>query len=355
MQIMLIGLKVVFWMVLIPYCCGIPLASGFGKFGRSTPMTMLSGYLLVLSVFQVYYLFFVLFYNHFTPLVWVSGISYIVIAVVASVLKGKYHLGGRRAGKSKKDSLERVFWIVFIILFLYQISMTLLFYYPDGDDSFYAVTSVITATNDNMYINLPYTGETSSLDKRHAFSSAPIFIAFLGKVCGIHPIIVSNIFFSIAVMVLVYMIYYLIAFLLLEENKEYIPLFLITICILYLFGNNTVYQDTTFLMTRTGQGKALLSNIVPASAILGLLLLSASVDKKNIVKSETAVWILMSQVIMIAGCTSTMGMFLGPFIVGGGVLLLAIFYKRPQMLLKLIFAMLPILFCGGLYLLVAYF
>ncbi len=169
-----------------------------------------------------------------------------------------------------------------------------------------------------------------------------------------HPVIMSNVFFSVAVIILTYMLYKLIATVLLEDKKEYIPLFMITICILYLFGNSTIYQDTTFLLTRTGQGKAFLANLIPAASVLGLLLLNDNLKSKEEFNKSNAVWVLLSQVILAAGYTSTMGMFMGPLLVGGGVLLLAIQYKRPYILMKLFVTMLPILVCGGLYIVIAY-
>lgn len=354
MQIITIGIRLVFWMIVIPYCLGIPLASRFGMYGRTLEMTLVSGYFLMVSIFQVYYLFFVLFYNHFIPLVWLSAITFFMIALGSLIILGKHHIGGRKSGKQKKEPLEVCLWLVFAVLLGVQLIMTVMYAYPDGDDAFYAVTSVITDTNNNMYINIPYTGETSVLDKRHAFSSAPILIAFLGRVCGVHPVIMSNVFFSVAVIILTYMLYKLIATVLLEDKKEYIPLFMITICILYLFGNSTIYQDTTFLLTRTGQGKAFLANLIPAASVLGLLLLNNNLKSKEEFNKSNAVWILLSQVILAAGYTSTMGMFMGPLLVGGGVLLLAIQYKRPYLLVKLFVTMLPILICGGLYIVIAY-
>ncbi|MDD3665042.1 MAG: DUF6077 domain-containing protein [Bacteroidales bacterium] len=354
MQIIIISIRLIFWMIVIPYCLGIPLASRFGMYGRTIEMTLVSGYFLMVSIFQIYYLFFVLFYNHFIPLVWLSAVTFLLIAICSVIKSGKYHIGGRKYGRHKKKVLEICLWIGFAVLFGIQLIMTVMYAYPDGDDAFYAVTALITETNNNMYINIPYTGETSVLDKRHAFSSAPIFIAFLGRVCSVHPVVMSNVFFSIAVIILTYMLYKLIAVELLEDKKEYIPLFMITICILYLFGNSTIYQNTTFLITRTGQGKAFLANVIPIASILGLLLLNKNLENKDELNKSNAALVLLSLVMLAAGYTSTMGMFMGPLLIGGGILLLAIRYKLPLLLFKLFIIMLPTLICGGFYIIFAY-
>lgn len=353
MQMILIGIKLFFWMFIIPYSCGIPLASGFGVRGRSFEMTWVSGYLIMVSVFQIYYTFFILFYNHFTPLVWLSGITYIAIALFAMIQYGKHHIGGRRAGRHKKSGREYVLWGIFGFLLLFQLYKTIFYYYPDGDDAFYAVTSVITTTNDNMYINIPYTGETSVLDKRHAFSSAPIFIAFLARICGIHPTVMSNVFFSVVIIVLTYMIYKLIAMELLEDKIEYIPLFMIFISILTLYGNNTIYQSSTFLLTRTGQGKAFLANLVPAVILLGLIYLD-QFEKGDRRDKAVPLWVFLACGMITAGYTSTMGIFLGPFLAGGGTIILAIRHKRKAILKKFIFAAMPLAILSILYLVLVY-
>ena len=127
---------------------------------------------------------------------WTTEILLVGFSVISFLRWGKFYIGSRNAGKTKKTKLEVLLWFIFGTLLAIQLYMTAFYAYPDGDDAFYTVTSVITETSQNMYINIPYTGETSVLDKRHAFSSAPIFMAFLGKVCGVHPTIMTNLFFS---------------------------------------------------------------------------------------------------------------------------------------------------------------
>ena len=353
MEIVITGIKLILWLVIIPYCCGIPVAKHFGKEGRYLEMTFVAGYLLMIAWFQLVYLGFVLFYNHFTPLVWCTGVLFMATAIIALRNQGGHHLGGRKSGRQKKTRGEVVLWGIFFVLLSLQLYMTIFYSYPDGDDAFYAVTSVITETNDNMYINIPYTGETSILDKRHAFSSAPVFIAFLARVCGVHPIIMSNIFFSIIVICLTYMIYKMIAVRLFSDQQEYVPVFLILISMFYLFGNSTIYQSTTFLLTRTGQGKAFLANIIPTATILALLYLDKEI-KESENDSDYGAWILLSLIMLAAGYTSTMGMFLGPFLAGGGVVLLSVRYRKPILLKYFAVAAFPLIVTGSLYLFKVY-
>ena len=347
----LTGVMLSFWMIIIPFCCGIPIARKFSREGRYLEMTFLSGYLVVISAVQVLYLGFVIWYNHFVPLVWTAGIFLVGFALFSFFRWGKFYIGSRNAGRIKKTRVEVLLWIVFGLLLSVQLYMTIFYAYPDGDDAFYTVTSLITDTSQNMYINIPYTGETSVLDKRHAFSSAPIFMAFLGRVCGVHPTVMTNLYFSCIVVILTYMIYKMIAVRLFEGGTVEIPLFMIFISIIYLFGNSTIYQSTTFLLTRTGQGKAFLSNIVPLAIILALL----HIVREMPVKVSVAPWVFLSLAMVTAGYTSTMGMFLAPMLAGGGIIVVAIRYHTPRVLLYYAVSVLPLGIMGILYLINVYF
>ena len=348
MQGIITGIKLLIWMLIIPYCCGMPLARHREKEENRIAMTFLMGYLFVISMFQVIYVGFVIFYNHFTPLVWVTAIFYLCFAAISILLFGKEHRGYWKKGRQQKKKTEWFLWIIFLFLLGFQLYKTVVFAYPDGDDAFYTVLSVITGTSDTMYLHVPYTGETSILDQRHAFSSAPVFMAFLGRVSGVHPVIMTNVAYSILVIVLVYLTYKLIANVLLEEDKEWTPLFLIVISLLYLYGNSTIYQDTTFLMTRTGQGKAFLANVIPETILLALLLLNQKMKRSK--EGEKEPWILLAMSMLAAGYTSTMGMFLAPFLSGIGIVILAIRFRRPVLLFRFMLAFAPLGILAGTYL-----
>lgn len=337
-----------FWLCIIPFCAGLSLTRGLHKSVQNLSMIMVTGYFMMLAIFQSIYLFFVVFYNHFEMLVIVFEVVMILFALISLIVNGKYRLTNRRQKEKVKWSTV-ILWFVVLLLVGFQCYKTVFFQFLDGDDSFYAVLPVITNTNNRMYVDLPYTGETSDIDKRHAFSSAPIFIAFLSRVCNIHPAIMAHVIFSVVVIVLMYMLYKLVADVLLEKEKAYVPLFLIFINIMNLYGNNTIYTSSTFLLTRTSQGKAFLANIIPAAAILGLLLVW-----KNLTREEpgraAAPWILLSGIMITAGYTSITGILFVGLPVGLGVLFLAIAYKKISLLVPCMLAMLPLFVFGLLYL-----
>ncbi len=149
------------------------------------------------------------------------------------------------------------------------------------------------------------------------------------------------------------MIHKLIATELLADKVETIPLFMIIMSILTLYGNSTIYQASTFLLTRTGQGKAFLANLVPAVTLLALLYIDKN-EKANQPDAKMTPWVVLSCSMLTAGYTSTMGMFLGPFLAGGGSLLLAFRHKKITIVRNFAIAALPLLILSILYLLLIY-
>lgn len=339
-------LSILMWLVVTPFCCGLSITRYMRKESQNLTMIMVTGYFLMLALFQVIYIPFIVFYNHFKPLVIVYGVGIAVFAVFSLVLNGRYWISYRKHVEQMPWS-RYALWMIALGLIGFQLYKTVFYQFHDGDDAFYAVTSVITYQNNNMYVKLPYTGEASTLDVRHAFSAAPIFISFLAGASGIHPTIVTHVIYACAVLLLFYMLVKLIADILVDKN--YVPLFLIFVSIMNLFGNNTIYTSSTFLLTRTSQGKAFLGNIIPAAAILGLLLVWKNLFQETPIKQRSAPWMLLSCIMVTAVYTSLMGLVLAALLIGGATVFFAIRYRMPKILLPCALSMTPLVVIGALY------
>lgn len=339
---------IMMWLVIAPFCLGLSLARWIKKEYQNLTMIMVMGYFVMLALFQAVYVPFIVFYNHFEPLVMVYAVMTAILAVVSLILNGGYWRKNRIVYRKGKWSTYGI-WVIALGLIGFQLYKTVVYQFHDGDDAFYAVTSVITNTTRNMYLYLPYTGESSLLDKRHAFSAAPIFISFLASVFHLHPTIVTHMVYSAFILLLTYMIYKLIGDILLE--KENVPLFLIFLSIINIFGNSTIYTSATFLLTRTGQGKAFLSNIIPAAGILGLLLVWKDMKAGQTGDERKAIpWIFLSLVMITAVYTSMMGILLAAMLVGGVTVLFVFLYRKLALLIPCMLAMTPLLAIGLLYL-----
>ena len=371
-------ISIVMWLLIAPFCLGLSLTRWIKKEYQSITMIMVTGYFIMLALFQVVYVPFIVFYNHFEPLVKVYAVLIAVLSAVSLIGNGAYWIQNRPIFRKIKWTTY-LLWLVALALIGFQLYKTIFYQFHDGDDAYYAVISVITNTTKNMYLYLPGTGESSLLDKRHAFSAAPVFISFLASVFHLHPTIVTHVVYSAWILVFFYMVYKLIGDILLE--KEHVPLFLIFVSIMNLYGNSTIFTSATFLLTRTGQGKAFLSNIIPAAGILGLLLvwkgLQQTIEKNQaeeqsdkrkadnfkelmngkLQKKEwhgkagtAAPWIFLSFVMITAVYTSMMGILLSALLVGGVTVLFVIIYKRLTLLMPCMISMTPLLCIGLLYL-----
>ena len=342
----------ILWGGAIPFFLGFMLAHKIDQQNTSICRAVIFGYLIVLALFQVVYVVVLLNWNSFDWLYRIfNGIIFIIL-----IISLKYYVTIKKLDKNKVKEKNKwkfnVLWLLFFVLFLLQIYKTIFYSYADGDDAFYTVTSVITNLKRSMYINIPYTGETSVLDFRHAFSSAPIFISFLAEASGIHPTIITNIVFSVIVIILNNMIHLEIGKLLLDTRKRYLPYYMIFINLLYLYNNETIYSSATFLLTRTGQGKAFLANIIPTVSILFLLIVSEKLKKEAFLQKEVLICYSVASCIMLtAGYTSTMGIILGPLVIMGGTVLLSLIDRTKKLYMASVLSVLPLALLTGIYLL----
>lgn len=341
-------LAIIVWFLAIPFCLGLPIAGKMKNRGKSIGMVFICGYFLEMAIFQFLYVFFVCFYNHFTPLVYTYGIFIALLSLLCAIRYRKF-VSRLFRGIKIEISWNSLLWVLVILLVGFQLYKTFFYQFVDGDDAFYAAISVITDRLDAMYLHLPYTGETSELDVRHAFSGAPIFVAFLGRVCNLHPTIIHHSVFPLFLIVLSYLIYEKIAEMLLGKKKEYIPLFLIFINLLQIFGGDSIYTTATFMLTRTAQGKAILSGVVIPAAFLGIFLWIRSLKGEKDTKMAI---LFLNLVMLVAGFTTMLGIAIVPMITGVVILLFVLQQKQIRPLLEYAFTLAPTFILAVIYLLV---
>lgn len=345
----------VLWLFLIPMALGMLVTKQMKKEWQGFPMVFVTGYLILFASFQFVYLWFVVFYNRFEVLTVVYAILIVAAAIISLTLSGRYWIKEVRdawAQKTMRISKGRLLlWSAVCLLVGLQLYNVIFYQFLDSDDAYYAAISVITNENLTMYKNIPYTGEPSGLDVRHAFSSAPVFISFVARLTGVHPTIITHSVYPVIVLLLFYMIMTILAGRLLKKQKEYIPLFLIFVSMFYLFGNASIYTDATFLLTRTSQGKAFLANVVPAALVMNLLHIWENENGRKRGGSHCIPFVMLSVTMITAVYASTMGVFLGPFIAGGGILIMMLSARKIRPFLPAVLSMIPLGIMGILILL----
>jgi hypothetical protein len=237
----------------------------------------------------------------------------------------------------------------------------------DGDDAYYVVESLLAQQADVMNTILPYTGMTTTLDIRHALAVITMWIAFIARMSGVHATIVSHSVIPLIVIPMVYLVYVEIGRILFRRRQEIIPVFMIVVSLLMIFGNVSIYTPATFFLTRTWQGKAMVSNLVfPMILWVFLWMLEDAKRTKLFGKAAEAgtesyaeykeanrlhrmsPWIVLGLINMLSGMCSSMGIVFGGGLVALFTLVLLIFARNMRVIIGAICCVIP----NAIYLLI---
>ena len=256
----------------------------------------------------------------------------------------------RPVGKfSRLTRTVQLQWILVFVLIAFQLIMAVTHASFDGDDAYYVVQSVITSETDTLYRILPYTGLSTSLDYRHAMAVFPIWIAYIARMTGIHATIISHTILPLVLIPITYWIYLEIGKKLFAEKKEQLPAYMLLVIALQIFGNVSIYPGSTFLLTRTWQGKSMLANvIIPAIFMILLWIFEGERGKKY---SRSGLWVLLFMMNIVAAMMSTASVFLNVVLLGVMGLVLSVCRKEWTILIKVGITCVPCAAYGLLYML----
>ncbi|MBQ8247868.1 MAG: hypothetical protein IJZ42_12105 [Lachnospiraceae bacterium] len=339
-------LLVMFWLLLVPFGCGLLLTCKLPKEQHRFEIVLLNGYLVMIALFQCLYLCFVLAGStSLKCLALIFGIAIVVYSGVSALL-GRGVIKDCISSIKNKEALG--IKLFFGCVVAVQLVMRLLQQVSDGDDAFYIATAAISVSNGTMNYMQPYTGfVTYDLDLRHAFSAAPIWLAFLSKVTMIRPVMMAHSILSLVLIALHYSIVVNLGGVLFKDKKKEKYLFACLVGLFNVYGYVSIYTAQTFFLTRTWQGKSIFANLF-LPVLLLLLLWFGEIKQKEKV---TNYYYLFAGIIMFAGTAmTTMASFILPMVFMLGMIFLAICQKRPSMLLKGMISCVPAGIVGILYL-----
>lgn len=387
-------LKLILFMFVIPFCIGVLFNGMLPVVRRTVGITFIFGYVIYFAVFELIAIPCMLHYvyNAFSYCTRFYLIISIVLAV-AGVVKviyllkkngldylvlfpGETHATAHELLSPRSDprmlklnySLEsRIYWVVFFVLLAVQVVLSMVMSSFDGDDAYYVVESLLAQQADVMNTILPYTGTSTSLDIRHALAVITMWIAFMARISGIHATIMSHTVMPVLVIPLVYLVYVEIARILFRRRQEVIPVFMIIVSFLMMFGNVSIYTPATFFLTRTWQGKAIVNSLVfPLIMWVFLWMLEDSrkrpvfgpkVDnntesyeeyKEHKTIYKLSPWIFLALINMLAGVCTSMGVIFGTGLVALFTLVLLLFERNLRVILGAICCVIP----NAVYLLV---
>ena len=332
---------------------GLPVAVGCGLQGMKKNEVMgesgllfwwIGGQMILWAVFQVVCVPFILLEMEVSYVVKVFGGVVALLGLwgaICLVVQGrrrKFHLLKSQDGKVEWSS-ERIAWLIFAGILVFQLIQAVRLAYGDGDDAYYVAVSTIAEDSGLMYRKLPYTGGSTDVDIRHGLAPFPIWITFLSIVSGMKPVSVAHLAVPFMLIPMTYGIFYLIGKKLFEGKRKCLPYFMIFTELLVLFGDYSFYTAERFMLARSRQGKAALGSIILPMLLFVLLLLLNHLQEKQ--KLTWQFWVLLCSV-MFAGCLcSTMGAFLLCLMVAVTGVCAAVGYRRWKLLIPLALCCVP--------------
>lgn len=342
-MIIIKGIGLIFWLLFVPFCIGLIPMRWIPENKRNVGVAFISGYLIMLPlcwlvtvpcILLVKYYSFRVMWKIFTVVVLAAAMLGVVLMVNAYrqktwvSLKPEIHL-------KKMTMEEKIGWLLFFILLGLQLYKSFTLASFDGDDAEYVAQSLVTQQSETMYLIKPYTGGTTSLDIRHSLAVLPIWVAYIGKMTGIHTTILTHSILPFVLVPLTYAVFYEIGKHLLRKKKEYLPAFMGLIALLQIFGNVSIYTNETFFLTRTWQGKAVAASFVIPATLWLLLWIFDKEEGETLKKCEhIGLWALLWCTNMTAGVCTSMVAFLNVGMIAAVAFWMMLAEKKFSILVK---------------------
>lgn len=345
MGISILGL--IFLLIICPVLIGTLITRFLKNDKDSILLAYASGMIGMLMMFQLIALPIIFLHGKFHVLAYAWGIAVVAISGI-SVLVGIINGHFLRVLRETINQMKRMDFRILIVvgLILMQIGFVGYFQHIDDDDATYIGTAVTAWSTDTMYKYSHNTGkEFGGYPARHMLAPFPIFISAVGELIQMHPTILAHTFLPMILIGFSYCIFFLIGKALWKNDWASIGIFMMFICILNIFGYQSVYTTSTFLLVRIWQGKAVLANII----LPFILYLFIRLVKQ---KENPMEWFLIFSTMVSATLVSSMGVVLAPVVLGSCVLFYSIRNKKILLLFKAGFCCAPCIVCGLLYILI---
>lgn len=239
-----------------------------------------------------------------------------------------------RTKDNKTSRAAILLWCAFAAFVVLQIFCVFYLRYEDGDDAYYVAITSYAKEVKALYRNIPYTGQYTELDVRHALAPFPVWVAVLADVAGLSGATTAHSFMPVFILLVTYGLYYLLGERLLGDGKGNdwkMPLFMTFAGLLVTFGGYSIYSAENFLIVRAGQGKAVLANVVIPALLYALVLFMQRLEKKE--KVPVSLWLMICAT-MTTGCLcSTLGSFLLCVFLGVVILCALVIYRKWTLLI----------------------
>lgn len=338
---MLENIKMAAGMVfLLLYCTAVPGIIGIAgssilcrKRKVNTAESYIWGNIILWTIFQILCVSMGVLKVSFTVLtIAFSGILLLLLVVSFwwNLKQGRIRKGQLYEVIKKVKQLRWGAWISIALILVQVVSFVFGMSYSGatGDDAAYIAISLDAVERDQVGTINYYTGLPTGVPLKLLLTSWNYYISFLSKISGVHVAIVAHTFLPVILVPMAYMVYYLLAKELFNNDRKKVTAFLIAVNLLIIFGGYSWYTVTFRLDVCIWQGKAIMATIM-LPFLFYYLLRTTEYQKQEFVS------LLL---IMIATCAmSLMGVGLSVLMVIG-VIVVRFRRKDIKKLLPLFFA-----------------
>ena len=306
-------------------------------------MEYVFGWLVILAFFEVVTVSLAFAEKSLTEVTWIYTVTimFLCICYVGRCIRKKKKIWQF----SMNISDINIYAALASITFLLQIVAAVFFVHMDADDAYYIGTANTSLSTDTLFLIEPDTGYASyAVNTRYAFSAIMVFWSYLSKITGIHPLIIAHTIIPIVFISISYILWWEVGKCLLK-GKEQRWIFFLLINVINVFGNTSVYTQSSFLLFRIWQGKALLPNIILPSFLYFFLKLYGN----NCLKRQ---WLTILITVLAACCCSSMVVPLGAMVIGTGTCILVLAKRDWKIFLYGLLCCIPCLIIGICYLII---
>ena len=343
------GFLCLIWFLLVPFLVGLLFRDKLLK-QKSADIghSMLIGYLLLFALFYLLTMPLLLLKAPLRLLVLLFAILSLSLSILSVLLCRKHFrvIFGELLSRLKSfKSIKTVPWVMIlaVLLILFQTGLLTFYQHIDDDDAFYVATATTAVSTDTIVEIDPFTGnELLSHRMRYVMSPYPVYTAVMSRLILTHPTITAHTVFPAIFIPLAYLVAYLLMAKFFARRREDVAYALLFFALLTLFGNVSIYTNSTFLLFRIWQGKSMLANVfIPA-----LLLYAAEAMSQARVSRK---WII-PPIAVLGGClASSMAVALLPVLLGLLSVVYSVLHRRVTPMILSLLTLIPCIVMGIIY------
>lgn len=312
------SLMIVLFVMTASFLVGsLPACFISGKHGAG--FKIVSGFLIILVLYQAVYMFVGIFNTRVDIIIWIWLMLIVMACAASAVLNfadARCRISDAAADFSIYDVRNKFGWqhVLFAAVITIQIICIINLYVPDvtSDEYFLAAAVQQYETND-MKVDTPYTGSSYDMPKNLSGNGYVAMIAGISALLNIHPAVFVHIPWAVLIVLMAYIAQAVIAALLLDDKKD-ISLFLSFLTILGMFSAYSKDSLGFLVYAAIWQGKAVFA-LVAAPALICYTIMAVDRGKKLRLYGGRNNWFYAVSAAAASIMLTSMGAFFAPVLV----------------------------------------